>query len=385
MSEFQTPAFLQNKSVAELYAKIKDILPDDLDLSEGGHGWNLTRPVALMGAEICEYILPEVIKLILPEWSYGEFLEAHARRDGIYRKSATAAEGEITITGTPSTVIPAGSLFAYPSVSGEPSVDYATKTEVKIPESGSVKVGIVCTEPGVIGNTAANTIVLIAGKITGITAVTNEKEVDGGADEETDEKLYSRISEYDKTQGSSFIGNDADYKRWAKSVPGVGDATVIPAEDDSGVVTIVITNETGGEVDQALIDKVYNFIMSPNDRLMRLAPIGAVLNVVAPETCALAIKATIELETGATIESVKAKFASELTLYLPQALEDQELKYSQIWAVLSGVEGVNDFTDLQIGVIGKEGTKYGTSNIPLSDRQLPTVNINGLELTPGTV
>lgn len=391
MTEFQTPSFLQNRSTDELYERIKAILPKDIDLSEGGHGWNLTRPVALIGAEICEFVLPEVVKLILPEWSYGEFLVGHAKGRGIYPREAVAASGEVTITGKIDSTIPAGSLFSVPSVNGEPSIDYATTEEVTIPklaegegDTNSIKVGVVCTQAGTIGNTGANTIVLASTKLTGITSVTNENAIDGGQERESDEELLEKIEEYDKTQGYSFVGNESDYKRWAQEA-GAGSASVISAEDESGLVTLIITDATGNLPDDALREAVYNHIMSPNDRESRLAPVGAVLSVVAPSTCAISIKATIELEPGATIESVKAKFASQVALYLAEALDDGEIKYSQIWAVLAGISGVADFKDLQIGEITASGTTYGSVNIPLTDRQLPTVSADNLLLTEGTV
>ena len=385
MSEFVTPEFLQNCSEDEIFEKIKQILPSDIDLSEGGHGWNLTRPIALVAAEMCEFILPEVVKLILPETSYGGFLNGHAKGRGITRKEAVAASGEITITGDANSTIPAGSLFSIPSVNNEPSVDYKTLTDATIPENGTVVVDVECTQTGIVGNAAPNTIILVSSKLTGITAVINEKEITGGAEEESDESLIERINEYDKTQGYSFVGNNADYKRWAKEA-GAGDATVINPDDDSGVVTLVVTDENGAPANDDLIAAVYNHIMRPDDRDARLAPTGAILSVVAPGRCYIGISATVELEEGATIESVKADFASKLALYFAEALEEGEIKYSQIWAVLASVNGVNDFTNLMIGAKTESGIQYGTANIPVSNSQLPGLeSVTDLLLSAGTV
>ena len=89
MAEFTLPAFLQKHSTDDIHEKMRAILPPDLDMSEGGHAWNMTRPTALVVAELCEFVLPEVIKLIFPEWSYGEFLDGHAKARGITRRPAT--------------------------------------------------------------------------------------------------------------------------------------------------------------------------------------------------------------------------------------------------------------------------------------------------------
>lgn len=382
MAEPKTPAFLQNRSVDDFYAKIKEILPEKLDLSEGSHAYNLTRPIAIVAAEICEFVLPEVINVIRPETSYGDFLEGHAKERAIYRKEAVAATGELTITGEVNTVIPKGSLFSTASVNNAPSVDYETMEDVAIPESGTVHVNIQCTKAGVVGNTGINTIVLVSSKLKGITAVTNETAVTGGTEAEDDEHLIARIDEYDKNLENSFTGTVADYKRWAKSVNGVGDASVIPAQDDSGLVTIIITDEEGNPGNEALMLAVHDKIMSPNNPDARLAPPNANLSVIAPSTINIAVQATIELKPGVTISSVTSKFASLMALYLAEALDEEEIKYTRIWSVLSSTEGVNDFKDLSFGL---KGSAYGTSNISLTDRNLPLLDIADIAFTDGTV
>lgn len=382
MAEFTTPEFLLNHSTDEIHETMKAIMPADLDMSEGGHAWNNTRPTALVAAELCEFILPEVIKLIFPEWSYGEFLDGHAKSRSMSRRPATAAAGEVTISGAVNTIIPAGSLFATASVNDIPSVDYKTMEEAEIPESGSVTVEIQCTQIGTVGNTGAGTIVLAASKLTGITAVINEKDVSGGTEAEDDESLIIRIEEYDESQGSSFVGNVADYKRWAKSVAGVGEATVIPAQDDTGLVTIIVTDANGEPATEQLCEAVYNFIMKPDNPGERLAPPNAYLSVEPPTTLSLGITATVELEESADIEGVKTAFLPLVAAYLAEALDDAEIKYTRIAAILSATAGVNDYKDVQIGIIGGD---YGTGNIAITNNQLPTVDKENLVLTSGAV
>lgn len=382
MSEFKTPAFLENCSVDDFYEIIRDELPEDIDSSEGGHVWNFTRPAAIVAARMCEFILPEAIKVSIPEFSYGEYLDNHAKGRSITRKSATAATGELVITGAPKTFIPAGSLFATSAIDENPSIDYVTLEDAYISDEGTVTVDIQCKQTGVVGNTPANTIILVGSKISGITAVTNPEPVTGGTEEETDESLQSRISDYDRTQGESYTGSVADYKRWATSVPGVGDATVIPANDDTGLVTLIITDANGTPATEDLCEAVYNYIMKPDDEGARLAPINAYLSVIPPSTMPISVLATVELEADTTIDDVKAAFLAQLALYLPQALDEGEVKCTRVARALSKTAGVNDYSGLQIGVKGEE---YGTKNIPVTDLQLPTVEAADLILTEGTV
>lgn len=385
MSEYVTPDFLKNRSTEDNFKKITEILPQDIDLSAGNHAWNMTRPTALGMAEMCEAILPRVLQLIIPSWSYGTYLDGHAKSRNMSRRPATAATGEITITGKAGLVIPTGSLFSTAAVNDDPSVDYATEVSATIPAEGSVTIPVTCTQTGIVGNTPENTIVLTSSRLTGITSVTNAAPITGGTEEETDEALRVRIDEADQSQNSSYTGCPADYKRWATSVAGVGEATVISAQDDSGLVQIILTDANGDPATTDLCEAVYNYIMRPDAPDKRQAPVGANLTVSPPDTITISVKATIELKDAATIEAVKTAYAASLAEYLPEAFSDGEIKYSRVWACLASTAGVNDFTALQIGIKDGASVTYGTSNISVSASQLPTISEDDLVLTAGTV
>ena len=385
MAELVTPKFLQNHSVSDILAKQKTIMPADIDLSEGGHAFNFLIGTALVLAEAYEYVLPEVIKLIFPEYSYGEFLDYHAKTRGIIRKSATAASGYVTVTGKANFTIPAGSLFSTASTYDEASVLYETMEAVEIPASGTVKVGVRCIQPGAAGNTGVATVVLTASKLTGITTVTNEEAITGGTEEESDDSLIERIVAYDKSQGSNYVGSMSDYKQWATSVDGVGSATIIPAQDTTGLVTIILTDSNGDPATEQLCEAVYNYIMKPDSPYERLAPINALIKVVPPDTIEISVSAVVELTDGATLESVKEAYAAQLALYLPEALDAKEIKYSRVYAAMAATAGVNDFSGLQIGLKNGDEVSYGTSNIAISSSQLPTINLDDLIFTAGTV
>lgn len=391
MAELTTPAFLENHSVYDVLAKQKTVMPKDIDLSEGGHGFNFLMAAALIVAEAYEFTLPEVIKLIFPEYSYGEFLDEHAKSRKLSRKAATAANGKLTLTGVPGSIIPAGTIFSTASVNGSPSVDYVLLETLDFPRPAdgglvsTVEVDVRCTQAGTIGNTDANTIILVNGRFTGITEITNLEPMTGGTDEEDDESLIERIMAYDQNLGNNFVGSVADYKYWATEVDGVGNATIIPAEDTTGAVTIILTDANGDPATEELCTSVYNHIMRPDSPFERLAPINAYIKVEPPQTIEISISATVELTEGATLESVKAAFLARLAAYLPVAMDEKEIKYTRVAAALSSTEGANDFSGLQIGLKNGDAISYGTANIPVTTAQLPTIDLDGLILTSGTV
>lgn len=385
MPEFTLPDFLKNCSTNDFHAKMKQIIPADIDISEGSHAWNMTRPTALIAAQLAQFILPEVIKLIEPEWSYGNFLDSHAKVRAMVRREATAAIGQLTITGIAESVIPAGSIFSTASVNGSESVEYETQESVKIPETGTVTVDVQCRQTGTIGNTDANTVVLVSSRLNTVKSVTNQAPMTGGTDRETDESLIQRITEYDKSQGDNYVGSVSDYKRWAKSVDGVGDATVISAQDGSGLVTLVLTDTNGDPATEQLCEAVYNHIMRPDNPAERLSQVNALLSVVPPDTLQICIRATVELADDATLESVREAYMTQLAVYLPVALSDGEIKYTRLAAALAATEGANDFSGLEFGLKDGDTVTYGTANIAITSVQLPSVNAEDLILTEGTV
>ena len=383
MEDFIIPDFLADYSEEAVYQRMRAMLPADIDSSEGSHVWNFLRPTASVAAELCQFALPQVIMMIFPEWAEGEYLDAHAAERGLTRRGAAAAEGTLTITGTPGTEIPADSRFTTASTDDRPAAEYATTEDAAIDEEGTVSVQAVCTQPGPAGNTAAGTVVLVSGRMAGITGVTNPEPITGGAGEESDETLRDRILEYDRNLNVSFVGSVADYKRWARgSDPRVGSVTVLDDRDGQGTVTILLTNTDGAPASEDLCTAVYNAIMRPDAPEERPAPVNANLIVRAPTPVPIAVQATVELVSGATLSGIKSAFLQALKGYLPTALEEKEVKYTRVAAALSAVSGVNDYSGL---VIGAAGGTLGTGNIPLDTDELPTLSSGNLDLTEGTV
>lgn len=279
----------------------------------------------------------------------------------------------LTITGAAGTVIPAGSQFSTAAVDDVPSVFYETTAAAVIPEGGTVEVPTRCVEAGTVGNTKANTIILKAAKISGITVVTNPEAVSGGTLEEDDESLRIRIMELDAAKSVSFVGSVADYKRWSKEVPGVGEVTVIPAQDDSGLVTVVITDSNGAPANEALCDAVYDHIMSPGNPELRFTPPNARLLVTPPETIALSISATVTIAQDSSLDAVLDGFLAQAQTYLATARADGEIRYTQIGKILAGTRGVYDYTGLALN--------GDAENIDITKTQLPQISRESVTLT----
>lgn len=171
--------------------------------------------------------------------------------------------------------------------------------------------------------------------------------------------------DYDRSLGVSFVGSDSDYKRWAEEVPGVGSATVIPAQDDTGLVTIIVVDPDGNPATQDVCEKVEQHILRPDDRQQRPAPINAKLLVKPPETLNVVISATIIIQTEYTLDGVKASFMKRIVPYLMRCPDDGVVRYTEIGKLLLG-EGIVDYSDLLVN--------NGTVNLPLGSGVLPVTD-----------
>jgi hypothetical protein len=125
--------------------------------------------------------------------------------------------------------------------------------------------------------------------------------------------------------------------------------------------------------------------MQPDDPDARLAPVNAFLHVAAPTIVDIGIQATVELVAGYDLSTVESAFLTNVASYLSEALSDGEIKITRVEAILSATEGINDFTALQIGIVGTSSTTYGSSNIALTGFQIPQIVAGDLDLTEGDV
>ena len=287
-------------------------------------------------------------------------------------EATVCAGSRETISGTAGVTVPAGYTFSTEARNDIASKDYKTAEECIIGADGTATVRAMASAAGKIGNTAANTIVINTSSFEDVTGVTNPEAFTGGIDEETDEALYERIREYDHQQGDSNIGNPSDYKRWAESVTGTGTAKVIRATDNSGLVTIILTDGNGEPATSDLCEAVYNHIMSPDDEYLRIAPCGASLKVIPPTTTTITVRGTVDLKAG-TIQTLTNTFVEKVKEYFDEAMENREILYHRICNILGDIAGVYDFS----GVLVNDGAV----NVTLDEGVYPIIDSSNVVFT----
>lgn len=357
--EFKEPSFLENQSARAINQRMMKELPDNIDKVEGGFVWDMTMPTALEKSELLQYHMIRAIKTMFHMWAEGRWLDYHAHDCGLARRAANKSYGSVTVTGIAETIIPAGFVFSVPSESGEPAIDYETLAEAEIPESGTININVQAVEAGKHSNVAKDTVSIMRNPMKGITHVTNPEPITGGAEAEDDDTLRQRIDDALAGKGDSFVGNNADYVRWAMEVPGVGFAHTIPEYTGPNSVKVVVTDMDGLPANEQILQNVYTYIFGTNRKdPARLAPVGVIdFAVVAPAPIKVNYSFNLKLKKGANKDTVLEGFKNALTAYYRKIATMTStvdpVKYVEISAVLLSVAGVDDFKHLRVnGVIG---------------------------------
>lgn len=391
---YTPPAFLQGQSADEIHQRMMNALPVDIDKGEAQIPWDFTRPAALEKAKFVEFELNETIQIMFPQWAYDEWLDLHAEQQGITRRAANKATGYVTVHAAPGTEIPSGFLFATPA-SQTPSILFETLEDITITGEPNKKglvefvVHVQAVEGGKSGNVPADSVKLMVKPLSGISIITNREAMSGGAPAESDDELRERVLDTAQ-RGISFVGCDADYIRWAKEVPAVGQVIVQPEWNDpnmppdfhyieggetkcAGAVRLIIVDSNGEPANQQILDAVYDHIISPNNRIARLAPIGAHLTVAPPSPIHISISALVIYDEGEDTETVKARFIDNLKSYWITAAAEGSVKYVSIGARLEETSGIANFSAKSLTVNG------GKDDVPIAIGEFPVLGEVNLE------
>lgn len=342
------PDYLTDQTEETIRQRMLDSLPSDLDKSEGSYIWDALSPAAIELA-LAVIWAQEVLRRGFASTTFGAYLDLRCEEHGITRRPAVKATGQVAFTGTPGTVIPAGTQVSTASSETTPAIFFATTAEATIGDSGTATVNIEAVEAGSSGNVAAGTITMLAQPVPGVTSVTNAAATTGGLDEEDDASLLARYLQ--RVQSPSAGGNKADYISWAMEVPGVGGVSVIPVRDGPGTVSIAIIDTNKTPASQALVDSVQNYIAPPW------------INEAEAETMTLggygtSIDTTLTDDTG---DSVKMIYDAQGVGTITHANLQTILQQPGIWQarVRMKVDNIAGATDLlQIGVWNVSGATW---------------------------
>lgn len=379
MTDF--PTYLRPQTEAGILQRMLERLPSDLDKSEGSFIWDAQAPTALMLAEAALWAqelfrrgFASTVASDTPDFRSIE-LDRRVQEQGMVRREAASAAGEIIFTGTAGTVVPAGVVVATAAdaISGEASIEYSTKIPVTLDEQGSATVPASAVIAGKNGNVPEGTIVVLSTPVAGIKAVVNRKPMTGGADIESDVSLLERFYAKVRNQGTS--GNKSQYMQWAGEIPGVGASRVLPLWKGPGTVAVYLLDNDKRAAGASIVSKVQDYIDPTQDGQGEgMAPAGPVVTVMPAEEVPIHIEVTPTLASGASAADVKAQIQAGVASYLKQlAFRDPLVRYTRIAAILLDIPPLIDYAQLTVN---------GTSerNIEIKEHQVAvpgTVTVHG--------
>lgn len=343
MAEFVLPDFLQ-ETEEETHRRMLEMAPPNIDTSEGSLYWDNTRPTAIEKARLVEFELTLTLMMKFPQFAVDVFLDWHGEPIGVDRREATHSVGEVSVYASPGTVIESGSVVTTLGDEFDDPIPFEFLETKTIGESGKDTFNIRCLVPGKIGNVPAGTIVGLQEPISGVTKIENEKPTSGGTDREDDDSYRERILEHHRNKPLS--GAKADYVKWAKEVPGVGNVIVIPLWNGPRTVKVLITDSNGDFASPELIQAVKNHIDPVDGMGEGKAPIGAIVTVdtITPVSITVSFE-TIELEDGYLLGDV----LQEIRKVLNEHFSDKRLiKWQEVNAVIINTAGVSDFKGLKL-------------------------------------
>lgn len=343
------------------------------DTTEGSFVYDMVAPTALEKAELLEFWLPLALKAMSHIWAMGRWLDYHAAdAGGLKRHSPTYAYGDVIVTTTQAVTFPKGFIFSVPSENSSPAIDFETVEEASINGAGTLTIRVKAVLSGTSSNVKADTITIMKNPIKGVASITNTA-VMGGTEAEDDESLRQRIDDYYAGRGASFVGNRADYERWARAVDGVGYAHCIPTFDGANSVKIVICDANGDPANDALCDAVYKYIFGTgHDDLERLAPIGSrgvtKAEVVPPILTNIYISCNAKLATDITKTAAKEYVVESMKKFFKETLAEDDnvfgvLKYVDVSAVLNATTGIEDFKHLRVNG-SLNNVEFGEDHMP---------------------
>jgi len=341
--EFIRPDFIENNSADEIHQRMMNNLPADIDDMPGGFPYDFTMPAALEKDEFINYHLIRSLMIAFPQYAWDEWLDLHGQQVHLNRHPPESASGKVRVTGIPGTVIAEGTIFCTPATDNGPSIEFRSMEEKKIETGGMVLIPVSAVESGTSSNVPVNTVTLMVKPDKNITEVINPEPIRGGTERESNDDYYDRIAaEY--ANSLTFLGNDNDYIRWAKEA-GAGDCIVMDAYDGPGTVKLVLVDGNGQPANEKLVQEVYNYILSPEDRKKRLLPTAcAKLTCEAATTVKIFYTCTgLLYDETTTIDQIKKDFSKAVQLMYNKSKRDSLLRYNQIRPLISSIRGVKDF------------------------------------------
>lgn len=368
--------YLQKYTYDYILTEALSKVPDNVDKREGSIIRDALSPCCYEAAKHILY-LADIIEQTYIGTANGLWLDGRVIEGGITRDPATYAKklGVFKTQLDEPCQISIGQSF---STVGDTILNY-TAVQVYANEDGDVVPGsyiMQCNTVGSVGNSYIGRIVpndyiekLASAEITTL--------LYPGEEEESDDSLRERfLANLMKT---AFGGNIAQYRQWAKEIPGIGGVQVYPVWAGGGTVKLSIIdtdyNSCSSEFCQTILEKFDPENSGGETGLgLGIAPIGHKVTVSTPLPRTINVSGKITLLPGYKLETLMPDIKASLENYLLSLREawensDDENNYSvtvylgRINFAILNVKGVSSAYELKLNETDRDIKLTETSSL----------------------
>lgn len=265
---------------------------------------------------------------LLPDTADPEYLEQHCALRGLTRKPATRATGTLALTGRDGAAVPVGTQCRDAA-----GILYQTTESAVLSggeEDASARAACEAVTAGALPDVDDAPVTLLSAPSGVLSSA--RLTLAGGTDAEDDAALLARLLEYMRNPPSG--GTAADYRRWAREVPGVADAQVSPLRQGPGTVDVVISGPDGIpgtdvlEACRAHIDS--------------LRPVTAWVNVYVPSALPVDMTLALSVSGSASLAGLRPDVLAALAAEFAALRPGEPLILSRCAAAVSGLADVAD-------------------------------------------
>lgn len=265
---------------------------------------------------------------VLPDTADADGLERWASIWGLARVPSTPATGSVVLTGEDGSTVPAGTLLQ------RGKVDYATLADATI-AGGVATVAAQALAPGAAGLVAAGRALTLISPVPGVAGlgIAAAGGLIGGADEESDEALRSRLLA--RLRERPRGGTISDYQQWSLEFsPRNTRVWVRPAWSGAGSVGVAFTHDNEPTIIPSAGD-----VAALQAQLDQLRPVTAVVTVFAPTPKPINLTIHVTPDNA----GVRAAVAGALTdLLFREAAPGATIDISHIHEAVSSAAGEVD-------------------------------------------
>ncbi len=270
-----------------------------------------------------------------PQTATGEELDKHAEMRGVIRKGAKKAAGYVVFYRDEPAVsdifIPAGTVCI---TNGQPLLRFLTVSDAIFPAGGwDLEVPVVAENAGTIFNVGSRAICALETPIEGIHGVTNDMPFYGGVNPESDEDLRRRLLQSFKVINGA---NSDFYKKEVLKFPEVRSANVAKHPRGTGTLDIYVTGY-GVPLQQSKLNEIKAYLGT-------IREVSVDIEVKNAMYYYYNVTVNVTVDSGYSSEEVKGRVRKAIEDFFMVLEVGQPVILSKLGAAISAVEGVTDYT-----------------------------------------